>query len=212
MSRCVVNVATGAYVRGQERLRRVCEQQGLPLMSWADVMPPGSPAHTDIPYAFKAHALQCAAAAGYTSLLWADASILPIADMGPLFEKIERDGCWISRNGYRNSEWTCNAAYPLLGVTPEQNHDIEHVVATAFGLNLVHETGAAILVRYTEYAKNGAFRGPWKGGIGVQHRHDQTALSVCAWRCGVELTDPPAWFAYLGGEREDTVLVADSTY
>ena len=115
MSRCVVNVATGDYVRGQERLKRSIGGQAI--YCWANVMPPGSPSHREVPYAFKAWALRAAADQSCTSLLWADACILPIASLEPLWEKIEREGCWISRNGYRNSEWTAESAYADLGVT-----------------------------------------------------------------------------------------------
>lgn len=213
MSRCVVSLATGRYIPGMNRLQK--SLNGTPFMGWRDTMPPGSPSHLDVPYAFKGFALAAAANAGHTTLLWADACILPIADLEPLWEKIEAEGCWISKNGYRNSEWTCNEAYPLLGVTREQNHEIEHVVATTFGLSLMHPVGRAIFDEYFHLAQNGAFRGPWKGGIGIQHRHDQTGLSVAAWRAGVELTNPPAWFAYRDKDKAphpSTVLLADSNY
>jgi hypothetical protein len=84
--------------------------------------------------------------------------------------------------------------------------------------------------------KNGprAFIGPWKNGpydgstIGhvartapcgppkvLGHRHDQTALSVLAWRAGVALTKCPDFFAYgKVGEPADpaTILLADGSY
>ncbi len=210
--RCICNVATGPYVRGQDRLKRSPFIDGCSLYTHRDVMPPGSPSHQDVPYAFKAWALKHAADHGATVLLWADACILPICSLEPLWEKIERDGAWISRNGYRNSEWTAESAYADLGVTHEENHEIEHVVATAFGLNLNHEKGRYIFDEYFRLAQTNAFKGPWTGGIGVQHRHDQSALSVVAWRAGVELTSPPAWFAYAAGVTDETILSADARY
>ena len=44
------------------------------------------------------------------------------------------------------------------------------------------------------------------------HRHDQTALSVIAWRLGCVLDAPPDTFAYKGGENEKTILIADGAY
>jgi hypothetical protein len=189
-------------------------------------MPPGSPSHRDVPYAFKAHAIKQALDRGADLILWADSSILPIRSLEPLWQRIEAEGYWISRNGWKNSEWTADSAYPLLGVTREENDQIPHVVATSFGLNLRHETGRRMFERYLELANNGAFRGPWtngpqsvdgrRGPCGPAstrgHRHDQTALSVIAWREGCVLTDPPSVFAYRGGETEQTILVADSSY
>ena len=210
--RCVVNVATGPYVRGQKRLTSNKYVIDEPMMMFIDEMPPGSPSHKDNPYAFKAWAMKHAADHAATLLLWADACILPIRSLEPLWERIERDGYWISRNGYRNSEWTTDSAYADLGVTHEKNDGIEHVVATAFGLNLEHEKGRYIFDEYFRLAQTNAFKGPWTGGIGVKHRHDQTALSVVAWRAGCELTDPPNVFAYASGVTEDTILSADARY
>ena len=213
MTRCIVNVATGPrYANGQERLATNPHVIETPVMLFRDQMPPGSPSHTEVPYAFKPWAMKAAAEVGAEVLLWADASIVPIRSLDPLWEKIEREGAWISRNGYRNSEWTAESAYADLDVTHEENDAIEHVVATTFGLNLNHATGRYIFDEYLRLAQTRAFCGPWRGGIGVQHRHDQTALSVIAWRAGVELTSPPEWFAYRGGEVESTVLVADGAF
>lgn len=216
-----MNVSTGRFIRGQNRLK-ACEfldgtrlihngvnvfDGGTALMTW-DTLPPGSPSHEEIPYGFKVWGLKAALEAGYTTLLWADASVLPIAPLDALWERIEERGYWISANGYTNHEWTCKEAYPLLGVTEEENTQIPHVVATAFGLNLQSDIGAKAFAEYFRFSQNGAFRGPWAGGVGIQHRHDQAALSVVAYRLGITLTNPPEWFAYKGGETSDTVLLA----
>lgn len=232
MSRCVVNVATGAYIRGQQRLRAAVGDTAK-FVCWADSMPPGSPSHHDIPYAFKAHALKVAAETHAADLLlWADASILPIRDLEPLWEKIELDGAWISHNGWKNSEWTADSAYADLGVSREENALIPHVVATSFGVNLKHPVGRAIYEDYLRLAQTRAFCGPWMNKnhpsyanqpvngrcapcgppTTIGHRHDQTALSLLAWRHGVELTSPPAYFAYRGNEIESTLLVADGNF
>jgi hypothetical protein len=220
MKGCVVNVATGDhYVKGQKRLMAAVGS-GATMACWTNEMPPDSPAHSEVPYAFKAFALQGACRRGHSLLLWADASILPIGSLGPLFGRIHRDGYWISRNGWMNSQWTADSAYVDLGVTRQENAGILHVVATAFGLNAEHSCGKAILAEYIRLAKTKAFCGPWRncaatpcGGFGVLgHRHDQTALSVIAWKLGLQLTEPPEWFAYRGGESPETVLLADGAY
>jgi hypothetical protein len=224
MSRCVVNVATGRFVIGQNRLASLLT---VPLVKWTDNLPVASPAHKDVPYAFKAYAL-AEAGREYTTLLWADACIVP-RDLTPLFERIEREGYWMSRNGWMNSEWTADSAYADLKVTREENARIPHVVATAFGISLRHFKGVAFLAEYLRLAQTQAFCGPWWnsnhpehgkdagaercGGSAVRgHRHDQSAASVIAWRLGFELTDPPDVFAYLGGETENTLLLADGNY
>ena len=221
IDRVVVNVATGAYVKGQQRLGRALGTTRL--VSWADHMPMYSPSHQAAPYAFKAWALKAAAELhGGRTLLWADACILPIAPVEPLWERIERDGYWISNNGYTNAEWTVPEAYADLGVTPEENEAIPHVVATTFGISLDHPTGRAILDEYLRLAQTKAFCGPVRLRQGTRvsrgdmeisgHRHDQTALSVIAWRNGCKLTNPPEVFCYKGGETAETLLVADGAY
>ena len=242
--RAVVNVATGSYVKGQARLTETLTRMKEDhYCVWRDPLPPGSPTHAEIPYGFKAYALKAAIEAGATTLLWADACILPIAPLGPLWERIERDGYWISNNGFTNYEWTADSAYSDLfhGVEdmPESvravNRDIKHVVATAFGISMEHPTGRAIFEEYYRLAsETKAFCGPWAnanylgdgwpyaenpprlmpcGPSDVRgHRHDQTALSVIAWRLGCQLTNAPDIFAYAGGATDKTILVADATY
>lgn len=214
MRRCVVNVATGHYTVGQDRLTTelLKYSPNTDMMRWANVLPPGSPSHADVPYGFKAWALFEALVADCDLVLWADACMIPIRSMTPLWERVERDGYWISNNGYWNAEWTASSAYPLLGISEEENWTVKHVVATCFALNLQSEIGKSALDQYIRFAQNGAFCGPWTGGIGTQHRHDQTALSVIAHRLGMQLTNAPEIFAYKGGETEATLVVADGDY
>lgn len=218
MSRCIVNVATGAYLEGQDRLRAAIAGE-VTFMAWADMMPPGSPSHLDIPFAFKAYALAAAADAGWTTLIWADSSILPIRPLDSLFEKIESDGAWIMNNGFANAEWTAPSAYQFLGVTPEENENIPHVVAGVFGVNLLTDVGRKVLDGYLALAKTRAFCGPVRLMTGTRgsrgdmrvsgHRHDQTALSVVAQRNGVKLTDPPEFFAYARTRPDKSFYVED---
>ena len=229
--RAVVSVATGRYIPGLLRLRATVEGQAK-FFGWEDLLPGGSPSHIDKPYAFKAFALDFAARQGAKVLLWADASILPIKPLEELFDRIERDGYWISNNGWTNYEWTADQAYAALGISREANRLIPHVVATTFGVSFKNAIGRAIFDMYHSLALGNAFVGPWAnknhpdyagrqvdhrcapcGPADVRgHRHDQTALSVVAHRVGAVLTNAPEIFAYRGGETAKTFLVADSNY
>ena len=248
--RAVINVATGRYVKGQERLTEELTRLKEEYFVWRDKVPPSCPSHAEVPYAFKAYAMRAAQVAGAKTLLWADACILPIQPLGPLWERIERDGYVISNQAgpghkmaWSNYEWTADAAYPdlfrmldmeafrmddvetMLGTPLEAfrkiNRTIPHVVATTCGVSLEHPTGRAILDEYFRLAsETKAFCGPWKneemkpcGPPDVRgHRHDQTALSVIAWRLGCKLTPMREVFAYRGQETESTILVADGSY
>ncbi len=194
MRRAVVNVATTAYYqRGQERLRSIVHPSGTWFVNWQQE-PDGCPKHSDVPYAMKAYALRFAQKEGYDLLLWADSCILPVRSMEPLWERIERDGYWMCRNGYTNYEWTADSAYPdLFPMVPHQalararfiNKQIPHVVATTFGINVKHPKGRAFLDEYYRLAsETRAFCGPWTNcaeRLSSEHvtKHDSARCAPC---------------------------------
>jgi hypothetical protein len=238
-----VNVATGDdhTVRGQIRLRQSMRRWAPDVaeVSWTNRPPPDSPTHQDVPYAFKAHALERAKMLNYKQLLWADASIIAITPLNRIWEHAAEHGVWFSLNGWSNAQWTCDAAYPLMfnigigGLTLEEaraiNEQIPHIVAGAFAVNLTHPFGIQFLKQYGALARNGAFRGPWKNLNAPQyagdfqdpraarcgppstlgHRHDQTCASFILGMEKYEPTRPPDLFAYAGGQTEATCLAAD---
>jgi hypothetical protein len=258
MTRAVVNVATtDFYQRGQARLREALHNlegadDDFDMHLW-DGEPPLCPLHRDVPYAMKAYALRLAADEGDVLLLWCDSCIVPVRSMEPLWKRIEKDGYWFAANGFSNYMWCADSAYPdlfpecyhvsdagdfCLDAAREINRKIQHVVATAFGLNIRHPKGKAFLDEYYRLAsETRAFCGPWSnsnylgdgwpygenpprlmpcGPSDVRgHRHDQTAASVIAWRLGFELTQCPEIFAYgrLGDPVDErTILIADGNY
>lgn len=203
-------------------------------MAW-NHEPTGSPSHSAVPYAFKAFALQAAVDAGAELILWADAAIMPIRSLEPLWEKIEHEGAWIHNGGWKNGQWCADSWYA--GCFPDiplesarfLNRDIPHVVATAFGLNVRSELGASILKEYYRLAsETRAFCGPWWNSNGERedyrknhgaapcgppstlgHRHDQSCLSIIAHRLGVRLTEGREIFDYSRRRPGGTLWLAD---
>lgn len=252
MRRLVVSYATGRYVKGLERLdEAVLLKHGAGGLTmpwgigpWPNTKSPGAgawpipkewPIHQDRPYAFKAYALKAAVDAGAEILLWADAAILPIRSMEPLWERIERDGYWIHNGGWKNGQWCADYWYGdcfpgiVLEAAREMNRDIPHVVATTFGLNVKSDIGASILKEYFRLAsETRAFCGPWWNSNGERedyrkhasaapcgppstlgHRHDQSCLSVIAWRHGVKLTEGAEIFDYSHRRADGTLHIED---
>jgi hypothetical protein len=234
MKRTVVNVSTGRYMDGQLRLMKKIEEFSPESMIYFyGQIPHAWPAHKDKPYAFKAFALK--EAANFINgglVLWADAAVLPVKPLEPIWERIEHEGYWIPLNGWTNYEWTADSAYPdlfpelLIEQAREVNKTVPHCCATTFGLNLDSEVGAKCLEEYYRLANTNAFCGPWSnlnnpnhwnyhpdmmGVCGppdvLGHRHDQTALSVIAWRLGMKFTQCPWGFAYPPA-TDDTILLA----
>ncbi len=170
MSRIVVNVATGHYVKGQRRL--LDSLGGTGAIRWTDELPEGSPTHKDVPYAFKAYALEWARKNGYTQILWTDASIVALKSLDTIWDYSAEHGVWFANNGWNNAQWTCDAAYPLLFPLPlddeprapewkgsdtrglelrtlevarRVNSRVPHVVATAFAIDLNHKNGQTLV-------------------------------------------------------------------
>ena len=211
----MVSVATGErFIARLTRLKAELEKLGEKILSWENVLPEGSPSHAESPYEFKLHAIREAWTwARAEQILWMDSSVVPVAKLARIWDLISAQGYWISRNyDYVNGMFTADSAYPALGVTVEENWKIPHVVAGAWGINLTHKTGKAILAMMTEFARAGVFRGPWQGGSAdprvIGHRHDQTALSVAAWELGLTLTEMPSPYAEDSGDTAGTILVA----
>lgn len=231
-SRCVVNVGSGRYRQGSERLREAIKEFGhCEFMSWTDPLPEKWPRHEDKPYAFKAYALKVASHV-HDVLLWCDSAVLPIARLDPLWERIERQGYWVPLNGWTTYQWTADSAYADLfpersiEEAREVNKTVPHCCATAFGVNVRSPIGDALLTEYFRLANTNAFCGPWSntnnpnhwpqdasrmGPCGppdvLGHRHDQSSLSVIAWRLGIKLSQCPWGFAY-PPPSEETVLLA----
>lgn len=216
-ARCICNVATGPhFVRGQVRLRQTIARfaPGIAGFYFTDRLPPGSPSHQSDPYAFKVFALKYAKELGFRQLLWLDSAMIVVDQLDRIWAHAAAHGLWFSRNGYRNSEWTANSAYPILfpGVPIEEarriNNGIEHIVGGAFAVDLDHENGQSFMQLSEQFALSGAFRGPWSGGEGIQHRHDQTVSSVIVHNLRVPITNPPDFLAYPPGGA-GAILIAD---
>jgi hypothetical protein len=190
---------------------------------WRECLPVGCPSHEEIPYAFKACALQEMIELGYDTLLWIDSSIIPVRPLGSLWELIERQGYWFSENppygmaparSYDCGQWTCDSALPILGLR-EELFKVPQVIGTAFGLCLEHSIAQKFQIELLRMAKDGrAFCGPWSNENGqasadkrvLGHRHDQTVMSVLAYRLGMELTKPPQWIVDGVTPTEETFL------
>jgi len=207
VNRCIVNVAVGdGFLRGQDRLARSLAEVGYVggVAFWRDELPPGSPTHEDVPYAFKVHALECVAQKGFTSLLWVDASVWFIRSPDVVFDEVEREGHYVAAvvGGHKAGEWCSDDALAKLDATREELMHYPLVYGGFFGVEVSKRTsGWAILYQLGKRARDGSFRGPWGPGTSTDprvkgHRHDQTALSVIVDRLGMEINWHPNYFEY----------------
>jgi hypothetical protein len=233
MNPVLLNVAIGkTYIKRQQRLQAGWKATGseIPLKCWTDCLPPCSPWHRGhpwphtpgmVPYRFKIHAIQWAIQQGYDAVIWCDASIVPVRSLRPILKLIAEHGYWLVNNGWSVGEWVCDTALAPLGITREESFQIPLCTGGAFALNLAHGLGREFYQRLLKMDDT-AFYGPWTNGNGEAsadkrvrgHRHDQTVMSVIAWRLRMQLMSSPQWFAYgdstaLGTLPEEVILVAD---
>jgi|SRR6185369_3847931 len=216
--RCVVSVATGKhYCANQDHLREQVRHSGFCLF-WRDHLPEDSPTHAENPYAFKPYAIEEADRAGAGLVLWMDSSVVVLKDLEPLWQLIESQGYWFSRNyAYNNGQFCNDEALAIMGITREQAFDVPQVVASCFGLDLRQKIAQDFLKRWKLLAEAGAFKGD-RGDLSgcgdmtkfVGHRNDQSCAAQVAYELGMVLTDPPAWFAEQGHpQSEETILTLE---
>jgi hypothetical protein len=180
----VINVSTTAYAKGQERLeesiKRSCGDT-VKLVFYRNVMPPGSPTHTENPYAFKPYAFIDAVKRGHTKIFWCDASCVVIrGDLSPMF----RHGYYLQNDGWKVSQWVNQSCLDYFGLTRAECEKITMFVAGCFTLDMSLEICQKFLAEWKKAADSGAFKGSWK-----DHRHDMTCGSIIAHRLGMKLSE-----------------------
>ena len=211
----VVSLAVGEprFQRGVERLGETLRRVGFDgrFEAWR-TLPPCSPAHLEVPFAFKPYCLDAARADGAERVLWLDSSCVAVRPLDRLFSKIARDGYLLFRNWrFIAGEWAGDAALERFAVTRDEAMGIPEVNACALGVDFRHPTGVAFFERWLHEARRAtAFRGtdepiadeddyeaikfnrrqrvsadPQVRG----HRHDQTVAGLVAYRLGMRLAN-----------------------
>jgi len=210
----VVSLAVGEphFQRGVERLGETLRRVGFDgrFEAWR-TLPPGCPAHLDVPFAFKPYCLAEARAAGADRVLWLDSSCVAVKPLERMFAKIARDGYLLFRNWrFIAGEWAGDATLERFGITRDEAMEIPEVNACALGLDFRHPTGLAFFEQWLDEARRAtAFRGTnqpiadaedykavkWNRRQRVSadprvrgHRHDQTVAGLLAYRLGMRLT------------------------
>lgn len=211
IKKAIVSVGFGdiRFVNNLHRLIRIVTPNEV-IVHWDGICPPALVPVS--PYSFKVDAIELVHSMGAEIILWCDSSIVPIKPLDELWDLIESQGYWFSKNyGYTNGEWCCDAALPILGTTREESFKVPQIIATSFGLNLRQPIAQEWFSRWRDLAFRGAFNGPHDGGSTdprvVGHRHDQTAGAHICHQLGMTLTTPPDWIAEGGQPINDNTLM-----
>ena len=193
----VVNYAKGGwYPNAVERLKKSFDDNGFDgdYHLYTDESQLGCPSHQEMPYAFKAYALN--KARDYDYVIWADAGIQLVKPFSKFTDHLEEHGYFFPLNGWDTGTWCSDAALPLLGITREESFNYPHMMACVMGFNMHDERCRKFLDKYLEHSKDGSFKGAWINTNNevsfdrrvLGHRHDQTAASVIATDLGMEFS------------------------
>ena len=208
MNPVIINLATGRYLKGQERLKQSVQRYSpkIPVMSWQNEFQiNGCPKHSVNPYAFKPYAFIQAMSKDYDVVFWMDASCYLIKDIQPILDIVERDGYFMHEAGHWAGTWSNDNSLQYFGLTREEAMKIPMFTAGCFGLNLKSEIGLKFLSQWLEAANAGAFKGSW-----TDHRHDLTCGSIIANRLEMKFQYGQDYLQYGAPEtpvNNDTVTI-----
>lgn len=204
INRCIVNVSTQKYTKGQKRLATSLRNNtDAAILLFDSEEAVGAEPHADNNYAFKPRAMIKAYEAGYRQQIWLDASMIIIKDISPIFDIIEKDGYFFVDSGWTNKRWTPYNVLEYFG-TDEGNM----LSSGILGLDLSSEIGYKFFDLWTQAMRDGMFNGSWD-----VTRHDQTCASLIAYKMGLKLQPANTFMVYgaLDNEfiSEKTIALAD---
>lgn len=207
--RCIVTVATEAYVGLQRRILESLARVGWrdDVLAWTGALPPGSPTHAEEPYAFKLFAIREAERRGADSILWLDSPCVAASRLSPVFDRIARDGHLFVTAGDRLGNWSNDACLDAFGLTRDGAMDVPLIHGSFIGLHLGRPSSLAWLDGMFRALAQGLFRGPYfsphappdvrarrpgtpVGAVSKDprcwgHRHDEAVGSALARRLGL---------------------------
>jgi hypothetical protein len=159
------------------------ELVGLPARARWPYADWGDPARFRESYAFKPFALLRTGFPGDT-LLWLDAGVAVLGDLTPVFEMTERDGVFLVNNPpHHNKRWTSEACAAVMGATVAEL-EAQQTESNIVGIRVGGKWQSVLDEWLTYSTQPAAFVGSRQS-----HRHDQTVLSILAFRRGMPVSE-----------------------
>lgn len=192
----ILNLATGNYIVGQNRLRQTLSGfYDGDLLFFTEESQFNSPTHKENPYAFKTYAFQHAINLGYKKILWLDASIYAIKDITPVWDMIENKGYIMQEAGWNCGQWSNDRSLEYFGIEREYAMKMPmYGNAGLLGLNIEKELPKIFFERWHKASQDGIFKGAWNNSNNSEsndirclgHRHDMSTGSIIANLLGME--------------------------
>lgn len=164
------------------------------------------PLHSEVPYAFKAHAIKRAIDEGYEIIVWADAAVYAVKPIDSFLAWIEAHGYIFFKNlGFTVGDYTSDDCLNKFEWDRQKafNHDM--IMACLFGLNVNNKKAMKFFDAYYKAALDGSYLGAWTNNNGEVsedmrvrgHRHDQSVASIAIADIGMEMIPgQKTFFAY----------------
>lgn len=193
--RCIINVSTNKYRKGQERLSETLKgNTDAHLLLYTKESDVEAPTHQESMYGFKPMAFQKAYELGFTTVLWLDASMYILKDLNPIFEHIEEHGYFWQDSGWENDRWTTPEAEEYFGTN--QGRMISSGVV---GLDLYHPDASDFLYLWLGAMQDGMFNGSHE-----VTRHDQLCASLIIENMSLNITPNNTYWQY--GKPNETMF------
>lgn len=171
---------------------------GAELFIWDKLWPPGSLSHQECNYGFKVHAVNYARNAGFTSILWFDASCYAIKPIDLLWERLERDGHVLIEDANNLATWSSDASLAQFNVSRDEAESIRLMCGTCWGLDLTVERSRVFLDRLLALATPDNFNGSHVSRLPGLNPHPRPGTHGALFS-----TDARCW-----GHRSDEVFMS----
>jgi hypothetical protein len=231
MKAVVCTLALGGwYPAGAARLIQTMREHspGIEVHAHVNTLPFGAPAnvledgYNYTAYCAKPFALAAAMMSGADIAILVDAAFYAVRDIHPLIDHIAQTGYYLCDNGNKVGEWCSDRAMTRMNENRDDLMQMTECSSYCVGLNFADGRCAELLHRWCGFASDRlTFAGPHtapdrdgrnRGFVSVDPRvrgtrHDQTALSVLAYRLGMQkLSQRPRFTAYAESATDATVL------
>jgi hypothetical protein len=123
-------------------------------MFWRDEYPKNSPTHQQTPFAFKAHAFREALSAGYTTILWLDASVWAVSNIARVVARIQTDGHLFVYNGWKLGQWCSDYSLARFGVDRDWAMDQPDLTAMLMGVDVTHRKSSEWLNEFIAHCQD----------------------------------------------------------
>jgi hypothetical protein len=192
---CFISAGIGGwYPRGVERLKKSLATVGYTgdVQIWKNQWPEwGHPKHCV--YAVKAAAFDWAIKQGYTTIIWADASMTVQRPVEPLIEAINRKGYWIGQSGFNGAQTCSDACLQYFDITRDEAEQMKDSATGLFGVNTTFLKARVFIEKFIQAGRDQAFNGSRlhanqsKDPRFLFHRQDQACATVILGKLGMSL-------------------------